>query len=71
MIKFAFFFQTLKQGVLNSDNIGALAENIPKGCKYWNLEEILIEDINDSNYTGIGKSELLLKIEEDFYAEKK
>jgi hypothetical protein len=39
-----------------------LPYNIPKGSKFWNIEEISTTNINDDNYSGIGLSEYYLKV---------
>lgn len=66
MIEYAYKFNNnIKIGIMNSDNPENLMYNIPKNAKYWNLNEIPLENINDDNYAGIGVSELHLMVELD------
>lgn len=66
MIEYAYKFNNnIKIGIMNSDNPENLMYNIPKSAKFWNLNEIPLENINDDNYAGIGVSELHLKVELD------
>lgn len=66
MIEYAYNFNNnIKIGIMNSDNPENLMYNIPKGAKFWNLNEIPLENINDDNYAGIGVSELHLMVELD------
>lgn len=65
MINFIFEFNNkLKKGVLN-DTVENLLYNVPTGSKFWNLDIIPYEEINEENYNGIGVSDFLLKIETD------
>lgn len=64
MIKYAYKNQDkIKYGILNSDDENELKNCIPKGLYFWNLNKI--DKIDVENYTGIGESELMLKVEKD------
>ena len=66
MISFAFKINDeIKTGVQVSDDIEKLKYNIPKNCKFWNLNLTPIDTINEDNAAGVGVSEFHLKVEED------
>ena len=66
MIKYAYKLnEKMKYGVLVSSDENSIKFNIPRGAKYWNLNNISPKEILDSNYTGIGVSELHLKVDLD------
>lgn len=64
MIQYAYLFKNcIKYGILNSDNENELENCIPKGSYFWNLNKL--EEIGNKNYSGVGKSELMLEVEND------
>ncbi len=66
MLRYAYKYENvIKTGIFNSDNEDELKSCIPTGSVFWNLNKISIENINDTNYSGIGNSDLNLKVEKD------
>ena len=66
MISFVYkLHEKMIKGILVSDNSEILKYNVPTGAKFWNLENMKLEDITEDNYSGIGVSDLHLKVAED------
>lgn len=61
MIYYVYEFdKQIKQGVLNSDNESDVKYNVPKGSKYWILNNSKYDSsITNKNYSGIGTSKTL------------